>query len=122
LYQSSVICVPKRETASHLSHFRIFGLVTAGRDRQFYRFEITALTEHLNFYLACCKRLKNQRILARSNPAKIQLTVFDEEIQSEILQAEVLDRLSQQYAAVEFSYVLARTRVITPGEIESCCD
>lgn len=31
-------------------HFRLFSLVTAGRDRGSYRFEIAALSEHLEFY------------------------------------------------------------------------
>jgi hypothetical protein len=83
------------------SHFRIFSLVTAGRDHGSYRFEIAALTEHLEFYLRLVQTAQQSGFQLEA--IRIQLTVFDE-IRSEILKAEVLDNLVQKNAAVEFGY------------------
>lgn len=82
-------------------HFRIFSLVTAGRDRGSYCFEIAALTQHLEFYLRLLQFARQSGF--GLSAIRIQLTVFDE-IHNEVLKAEVLDRLSQKYAAVELSY------------------
>src|SRR5258708_19597256 len=38
-------------------HFRLFGLVTAGRDRGSLDFEIAALGEHIRFYLDLMREL-----------------------------------------------------------------
>lgn len=84
-------------------HFQIFSLVTAGRDRGSYRFEIAAMTEHLEFYLRLLQVAQESGFQLAA--IRIQLTVFDE-IRSEILKAEVLDRLSQKYAGVELGYAL----------------
>ncbi|MDZ4878175.1 MAG: hypothetical protein CLLPBCKN_007610 [Chroococcidiopsis cubana SAG 39.79] len=82
-------------------HFRIFSLVTAGRDRGSYRFEIAALTEHLEFYLRLLQFVRQSGFGLKA--IRIQLTVFDD-IRHEVLKAEVLDKLAQKYAAVEWSY------------------
>lgn len=86
-------------------HFLIFSLVTAGRARSCYRFEIAALTEHLEFYLRLLQAA--QKLSFQLGAIRIQLTVFDE-IRSEVLNAEVLDKFSQKYAAVEFGYTLGQ--------------
>jgi hypothetical protein len=82
-------------------HFRIFSLVTAGRDRGSYRFETAALTEHLEFYLRLLQTAQQSGF--QLGAIRIQLTVF-EAIRNEVLNTEVLDKLSQQYAAVELGY------------------
>jgi ribosomal protein S18 acetylase RimI-like enzyme len=84
-------------------HFRIFSLVTAGRDRGSYRFEIAALNEHLEFYLRLLQVAQKSGF--HLSAIRIQLTVFDE-IRSEILKAEVWDKLSQKYASVELGCIL----------------
>ncbi|MBW4623765.1 MAG: GNAT family N-acetyltransferase [Cyanosarcina radialis HA8281-LM2] len=86
-------------------HFRIFSLVTAGRDRGSYRFEIAALTEHLEFYLRLLQLAQQSGFPLAA--IRIQLTIFDE-IRSETLKTEVLDKLSPQYAAVELGCTLQR--------------
>jgi len=86
-------------------HFRIFSLVTAGHDTGSYCFEITALTEHLEFYLRLLQTAQQSGF--RIGAIRICLTVFDE-LRREILKAEVLDRLSQTYRAVKFGYVHAQ--------------
>lgn len=84
-------------------HFRIFSLVTAGRDRGSYSFEIAALVEHLEFYLSLLQTARKSGF--RVAAIRIQIAVFDE-IRQEVLKTEVLDRLSQKYSAVEFDCVL----------------
>ncbi|HLZ07566.1 MAG TPA: hypothetical protein VKT80_03195 [Chloroflexota bacterium] len=39
------------------AHFRLFGLVTAGRDQGGFRFEVTSLVEHVGFYLRLLREL-----------------------------------------------------------------
>ena len=39
------------------AHFRVFALVTAGKDTGHFRFEISQLEEHIRFYLELCKQL-----------------------------------------------------------------
>ena len=41
-------------------HFRLFALVTAGRDSGSLRFEMEHLTEHVSFYLRLCRALSSQ--------------------------------------------------------------
>jgi hypothetical protein len=77
-------------------------LVTAGRDRGSYRFEIAALTEHLEFYLRLLQTVQQSGF--QLGAIRIQLTVFDA-MRSESLNTEVLDQLSQKYATVELGYV-----------------
>jgi hypothetical protein len=84
-------------------HFQIFSLVTAGRDGGSYRFEIAALYEHMEFYLRLLYTAQQSGFQFRA--IRIQLTLFDE-IRGEILRTEVLDKLSQQYPAVELGYSL----------------
>ncbi|GAP96622.1 hypothetical protein [Leptolyngbya sp. NIES-2104] len=82
-------------------HFRIFSLVTAGRDRGSYRFEVAALAEQLEFYLQLLQTTQQNGF--RLGIIRVHLTVFDE-IQREILKAEVIDKLFQTYDAVEFGH------------------
>jgi hypothetical protein len=82
-------------------HFRIFSLVNAGRDRGAYRFEVATLLEQLEFYLRLLQSAQQSGF--RLEAIRIHLTVFDE-IRREILEAEVLDQLSQTHHAVRFGY------------------
>ncbi len=83
-------------------HFRIFSLVTAGRDRGSYRFEIAALTEQLGFYVQLLQTAQQRGF--RLEAIRVHLTVFDEQ-RTEIFKTEVLDKLSQMYRAVKFGDV-----------------
>jgi hypothetical protein len=84
-------------------HFRIFSLVSAGRDRGSYRFEIAALIEQLEFYLQLLQAAPELGF--RLGAIRIQLMIFDR-IRAEILKAEVLDRLDRKYPAIEFGYTV----------------
>jgi hypothetical protein len=83
-------------------HFRILSLVTAGRDRGSYRFEVTSLTEHLEFYLRLLQTARQSGF--QLGAISVHMTVFDA-IQNAILNTEVLNPLSQKYVAVKFSCI-----------------
>lgn len=82
-------------------HFRIFSLCTAGRDKGSYEFEVTALREHLEFYI---RLLQNaQQAGFRLGAMRTRIKVFDE-TRYQVLKAEVLDKLSHIYSNVEFMF------------------
>lgn len=56
---------------THTAHFRVFTLVTAGRDAGAYRFETEALCEHINFYVELVERL------APSLSGHLRIRIFD---------------------------------------------
>jgi len=54
------------------SHFRVFSLCSAGRDRGDFRFESAALALHIDFYLSAIRAH-----LGTSIPLRLSLTVFE---------------------------------------------
>lgn len=85
-------------------HFRLFALVTAGRDRGSHAFEIQHLKEHIRFYLELCRAL---------NQIGFSLTTPLVEI-SDVAVAEAL--LSR--AGIGLEQVRAVIRAHKPGESE----
>jgi hypothetical protein len=81
-------------------HFRIFSVVTAGRDRGSYRFEVAALSEHLEFYLRLLQTAQKSDF--QLGAVRVQIKVFDE-LWTAILNTDVLNLLSQKYATFTFS-------------------
>jgi hypothetical protein len=55
-------------------HFRLFGLVTAGRDTGSSRFEIESLVEHIDFYLRLFQRLNAEGFYLRAPLVEITAT------------------------------------------------
>lgn len=53
-------------------HFRLFGLVTAGRDRGSYQFELDSLREHLGVYLRMIRLLNTRGFLL--NAPNVEVT------------------------------------------------
>jgi hypothetical protein len=82
-------------------HFRILGLVTAGRAEAEDRFETDALTEHLQVHLGLLQRLGGQGF--RSAP--VTVSIGDTEATSALLQAHGVDEAA----------VRARVRAHDPG-------
>ncbi len=83
------------------THFRIFSLCTAGRDRGSYRFETKVLREHIAFYLRLFKETVKLGIVLRG--VVVALTAFDES-RMDILRTEIIERLSSEYADVGFEF------------------
>jgi hypothetical protein len=81
------------------THFRIFSLCTAGRDRGSYRFETEALREHIAFYLRLFK--ETVRLGMAVGQTAVALTAFDES-RMDVLQTEVMKALSPDYPDVRF--------------------
>ena len=102
------LCASHRLLRPHLPddpasfpHFRIFSLCTAGRDVGSYRFEVTALREHLDFYVRLLQSARQAGF--KLEAVWTSITVFDETRQ-DVLKAEVLDELSRSYSNVEFMF------------------
>src|SRR5262249_17042130 len=55
-----VIRLQPFDVPGYSPHFRLFALVTAGRDSGSLRFEMEHLTEHVSFYLRLCRALSSQ--------------------------------------------------------------
>lgn len=55
---SRVLRFPQPANPSFTSHFKLFSLVTAGRDKGSFAFECEALFEHIDSYLAFLERLE----------------------------------------------------------------
>ncbi|HTS51307.1 MAG TPA: hypothetical protein VMH05_25340 [Bryobacteraceae bacterium] len=85
-------------------HFRLFALVTAGRDRGSHSFEIEHLREHIRFYLELCRALNGCGFSLKSPLVEISDA------------AVVQDLLSS--AGVDLEEVRAAVRAHKPGESE----
>ncbi|GAA6623958.1 hypothetical protein [Scytonema sp. NUACC26] len=82
-------------------HFRILALCTAGRDTGSYRFEIDALTEHLEFYLRLFNAANNAGFAIAD--VRVSLTAFDE-ARYNTLRTFVLEKLAAKYAQITFAF------------------
>lgn len=80
-------------------HFRVFSLVTAGRDRGAYRFETDALCEQVEFYLSLMTRLSGSG--SRLNSRRTCFIIVDPAI-DEFLPSRVLDGLNKKHPGVRF--------------------
>ena len=85
-------------------HFRLFALVTAGRDRGSHAFEVEHLLEHIRFYLNLCRSL-NEIGFSLAFPS---VEVSDAEVVQSLLSA----------AGVDAGEVRAVVRAHKPGESE----
>ena len=100
------LCASHRLLRPHLPHdpasfphFRIFSLCTAGRDRGSYRFEVAALSEHLEFYVRLLQNAGQAGF--RLEAVQTRITAVDE-ARYPVLKAEVMDRLSRSFPEIEF--------------------
>lgn len=88
------------------AHFKLFGLVTAGRDEGGFAFEAEALREHIGFYLALLDRglaLKKQ-----ARRVEAFLTDWSGE-RTDLLKREVLEPLAAGHPRVAFAFAPERT-------------
>jgi hypothetical protein len=88
------------------AHFRLFALCTAGRDAGGFRFELSALQEHLDIYL---------RLLAAAGSAGLRLAHLRVAVtdltaggQQAALAASVLEPLAAAHPTAEFSFAPGR--------------
>lgn len=90
-----VLRVQAPDTGGALSHFRLFGLAAAGRDRGSFGFEIDAFGEQIDFHV---------RLLAAAGDAReVRVSMTDlEGGREQVLEQHVLAPLARQHARVEF--------------------
>ena len=77
------------------AHFRVFALVSAGRDTGNFSFEMVQLEEHIRFYLTLCKKLNLLR------EAEVHISDFSGEFSS-ILIEEMFGRLGESFNEAGF--------------------
>lgn len=84
------------------AHFRVFALVSAGKDTGHSTFEMDHLEKHLRFYLELCKMLK---ILGT---AEVHVSDFSGTFNTVLIE-ELFDRLEGTYRAPRFRQMNDRT-------------
>jgi hypothetical protein len=100
-------------------HFRLFALLTAGRDEGAHRFETDALTDHILMWLRLAQTLQRQGYRFR----RIEVEVSDVEAISALLAAHGVDVAEVRAAAAAHRVgaadeVLARRGVELPASVE----
>lgn len=77
------------------AHFRVFSLITAGRDRGHSEFELYHMEEHIRFYLDLCRQLD---ILEKT---QVRISDFSGRLPSSLIE-EIFERLSDSYEVPEY--------------------
>jgi hypothetical protein len=77
------------------AHFRVFALVSAGRDTGNFTFELYQLEEHIRFYLALCKKLNIIR------EAEVHVSDFTDKFNTSLLE-EMFGRLGASFNEAGF--------------------
>lgn len=91
------------ENDKFTAHFRVFSLVTAGRDTGHSRFEIQQLEEHIRFYL------RYSRSLGIIKGSELSLSDFSGDFRSDLLDP-VLEKLRHEYPETSFGWDNARSQ------------
>jgi len=78
-------------------HFQLFGIVTAGRAEESFKFEIETLLEHIEFYLRLITNLTTLGL--RAHDIRVNITVMDKN-QIEKIQSMVIDKISAAFESV----------------------
>jgi hypothetical protein len=77
------------------AHFRVFALVSAGRDTGNFAFELAQLEEHIWFYLTLCTKLNILR------EAEVHVSDFTGKFSTSLLE-EMFGRLGESFKEVGF--------------------
>ncbi len=83
------------------AHFRLFGLVSAGRDEGGFAFEIDALREHIGFYLALLS--KGLALKRQNRRAEVLLTDWTGE-RDDLMRKEVVGPLAVEHPWAAFAF------------------
>lgn len=83
------------EEGKFSAHFRVFALVSAGRDTGNYAFELSQLEEHIGFYLSLCTKLNLIR------EAEVHISDFSGKFNTSLLE-EMFERLEESYRETRF--------------------
>jgi len=83
------------------SHFRLFGLCTAGRDEGSYRFEVESLAEQIGLYLRLFSALPASGFDMRS--PRVDITDLGGGARQEALRASVIEPLAAQFPHIQIA-------------------
>lgn len=84
-----VLRFPLPQNPAYTAHFKLFALVTAGRDLGSFAFEIDALREHIGFYLTLLSKL---RMAAGFSSSDITVEISDTRAVSQLCSKYNIDR------------------------------
>jgi hypothetical protein len=87
------------------SHFSVFALCSAGRDRGNLRFELAALGLHMRFYLKALRAF-----LGTSVPLYLSVTDFGSPDRYSLLETQLLAPVCSEFGSVEYIVGERRTR------------
>jgi len=90
-----VVRTPPVSGAGAYQHFRLLGLVTAGRDEGSYRFEIATLLEQLTFFLALLRDAGRLGLTVAG--VRVGVTDLEKGRRTPALEAEVLGPLAERF-------------------------
>ena len=90
------------EVPGFTAHFRVFALVSGGRDEGHFRFEVEELYRHFNFYL---------QMLAHANMLNLEIgkinvgiTLLNDAIAKALIEEKVFQPLRKEYSQVHFYF------------------
>ena len=81
-----------------LSHFRLLGLCTAGRDEGAFQFETTSLVEHIAFYVRLLHEVS--RLGYQTYRVRVTLTDLEDRLREQILTSQVFTPLMAQHPGI----------------------
>ena len=79
-----------------VSHFSSFSLCSAGRDLGSFRFELSALEQHLRFYATCLRACLGPRV-----PLRITVTGFEPNARHQLVAIRLLPKLQSEFTALD---------------------
>jgi hypothetical protein len=79
-----------------LTHFSLLGLVSGGRDRGNYNFELEAVEMHVRSYLNCLRAF-----LGDDFPLQVSITAFNPALKRTMLEDRLLRPIYDQFEGIE---------------------
>ena len=100
-----------------VAHFRLFALVSAGRDEGAQQFELVSLVEHLHFYIRFLSSLAERGYALRV--LRVDLTDLARGLHHEGLRTSVMEPLAAEFPGIKF--ILDPDRQAGRGYYENFC-
>lgn len=100
----------------HMPHFKIFSIVTAGRDTGSQTFELESLQKHLLFYLAFFTQNETPYLFKN---IEVQITLLENEKIKGLITSNVFQPLRKIFPTVEFNFDPDRKG--GRGYYQKCC-
>lgn len=94
------------ESSTHTPHFRVFAMLSAGRDLGHFKFEISELLQHFNVYLKLMRAAEGMDLFAKA--IKIGITPLQTSIDRAKLQEQLFKPIQKDFPEVNIYFNDAR--------------